>query len=55
LALIEAARGVATYLKNGGTLENAAAMANHVSTRTAQLDDRRCDQASLNEEERISI
>ncbi len=27
------------YLKNGGTLEKAAAMANHASTRTTQLCD----------------
>jgi integrase/recombinase XerC len=29
------------HLKNGGTLEKAAAMANHASTRTTQLYDRR--------------
>ena len=28
--------GIAAYLKNGGTLEKAAAMANHASTRTAR-------------------
>jgi len=28
------ATGITAYLKNGGTLENAAAMANHASTRT---------------------
>jgi integrase len=28
------ATGIAAYLKNGGTLEKAAAMANHSSTRT---------------------
>lgn len=27
------ATGIPAYLKNGGTLENAAAMANHASTR----------------------
>jgi site-specific recombinase XerD len=31
------ATGITAYLKNGGTLENAAAMANHASTRTTQL------------------
>jgi integrase len=31
------ATGITAYLKNGGSLENAAAMANHASTRTAQL------------------
>jgi hypothetical protein len=29
--------GITAYLKNGGTLEKAAAMANHASTRTTQL------------------
>jgi site-specific recombinase XerC len=31
------ATGITAYLKNGGTLEKAAAMANHASTRTPQL------------------
>ena len=35
------ATGITTYLKNGGTLDKAAAMANHASTRTTQLYDRR--------------
>src|SRR5262249_50262249 len=35
------ATGITAYLKNGGTLEKAAAMANHPSTRTTQLYDRR--------------
>ncbi len=43
------------YLKNGGTLEKAAAMANHASTRTTQLYDRRRDEVSLDEVERIAI
>ena len=37
------ATGITAYLNNGGTLERAAAMANHASTRTTQLYDRRCD------------
>ncbi|MCX2563678.1 tyrosine-type recombinase/integrase [Acetobacter thailandicus] len=49
------ATGVTTYLKNGGTLENAAAMANHSSTRTTQLYDRRRDDISLDEVERIRL
>jgi integrase len=49
------ATGITAYLKNGGTLENAAAMANHASTRTTQLYDRRRDEMSLDEVERISI
>jgi site-specific recombinase XerD len=49
------ATGITAYLKKGGTLENAAAMANHASTRTTQLYDRRRDELSLDEVERISI
>ena len=49
------ATGITAYLKNGGTLENAAAMANHASTRTTQLYDRRRDEISLNEVERIRV
>jgi len=49
------ATGITAYLKNGGTLENAAAMANHVSTRTTQLYDRRRDDISLDEVERIKV
>ena len=41
------ATGITAYLKNGGTLENAAAMANHASTRTTQLYDRRQDTVTL--------
>jgi integrase len=47
------ATGITAYLKNGGTLENAAAMANHASTRTTQLYDRRRDEISLDEVERV--
>lgn len=49
------ATGITVYLKNGGTLENAAAMANHASTRTTQLYDRRHDDISLDEVERIRV
>lgn len=49
------ATGITAYLKNGGTLENAAAMANHASTRTTQLYDRRRDAISLDEVERIRL
>ncbi|WP_242671691.1 tyrosine-type recombinase/integrase [Azotobacter chroococcum] len=49
------ATGITAYLKNGGTLENAAAMANHASTRTTQLYDRRRDEISLDEVERIRL
>jgi site-specific recombinase XerD len=49
------ATGITAYLKNGGTLEKAAAMANHASTRTTQLYDRRRDELTLDEVERIGI
>jgi integrase len=49
------ATGITAYLKNGGTLEKAAAMANHASTRTTQLYDRRRDEVGLDEVERIVI
>ncbi|GAA0574617.1 tyrosine-type recombinase/integrase [Craurococcus roseus] len=49
------ATGITAYLKNGGTLEKAAAMANHASTRTTQLYDRRPDEVTLDEVERVLI
>jgi integrase len=47
--------GITASLKNGGTSEKAAAMANHASTRTTQLSDRQRDEISLDEVERIGI
>jgi integrase len=49
------ATGIMAYLKNGGTLEKAAAMANHASTRTMQLYDPRRDELSVDKIERIVI
>jgi site-specific recombinase XerD len=49
------ATGITAYLKNGGTLQNAASMANHASTRTTQLYDRRHDEISQDEVERIRV
>lgn len=49
------ATGITAYLQNGGTLERAAAIANHASTRTTQLYDRGSNEVSLNEIERILI
>ena len=49
------ATGITAYLKNGGTLERAASMANHASTRTTQIYDRRNEELSLDEVERILI
>jgi hypothetical protein len=40
---------------NGGTLEKAQQLANHESTRTTKLYDRRDDRLSQDEAERISI
>jgi hypothetical protein len=47
--------GITAYLKNGGTLENAAALANHASTRTTQLYDRTRDECRFDEVERIVL
>jgi hypothetical protein len=44
-----AAAGITAYLKNGGTLEEDAAMAKNASARTTQLYDRRRDEVSLDE------
>lgn len=49
------ATGITEYLKNGGKLEIAQRMANHESARTTGLYDRRDDQVSLDEVERIVI
>ena len=47
------ATGITAYLENGGTLEMAQAMAAHESPRTTKLYDRRNQEASLDEVERI--
>lgn len=47
------ATGITVYLKNRGTLEQAAIMAGHQSTRTTQLYDRRLDEVTLDEVEKI--
>ena len=49
------ATGITEYLRNGGKLEIAQQMAKHESARTTGLYDRRNDQVSLDEEERILI
>jgi integrase len=46
---------ITAYLKNGGMLEKAAVIANHSSTRTTQLYDRRRDEVNLDEVERTVI
>ena len=49
------ATGITDYLKSDGTLENAQQMANHSSPRTTKLYDRRNEETSLDEYERIGI
>jgi site-specific recombinase XerD len=49
------ATGITAYLKNGGLLETAQQMAAHESPRTTGLYDRRSDDVSLDEIERIGI
>lgn len=49
------ATGITEYLRNGGKLEVAQQMANHESARTTGLYDRRSDQVTLDEVERILI
>lgn len=47
--------GITTYLRNGGTLEKAQYMAAHASSRTTSLYDRRLDEITLDDVERIAI
>jgi integrase/recombinase XerD len=49
------ATGITTYLQNKGTIENAQLIAAHESPRTTKLYDRRSDDISLDEIERIVI
>ncbi|NOT01210.1 MAG: tyrosine-type recombinase/integrase [Phycisphaerales bacterium] len=49
------ATGITTYLRNGGTLEKAQYMAGHESSRTTSLYDRRQDEITLDDVERIAI
>ena len=49
------ATGITAYLKNGGRLEVAQQIAAHESSRTTGLYDRRGDEVSLHEVERIVI
>ena len=49
------ATGITAYLKNHGKLETAQHIANHESPRTTKLYDRRQDEISLDEVERIAI
>jgi site-specific recombinase XerD len=49
------ATGITAYLLNGGTIENAQAIAAHESPRTTKLYDRTTDEITLDEVERIAI
>ena len=49
------ATAITTYLLNGGDVENARQMAAHQSSQTTRLYDRRGDQVTLDEIERIRI
>jgi site-specific recombinase XerD len=49
------ATGITAYLENGGTIENAQAIAAHESPRTTKLYDRTDDEITLDEVERILI
>jgi integrase/recombinase XerD len=47
--------GITNYLENGGQLEKAQFIAGHLDSRTTKLYDRRRDDISLDEIERISL
>ena len=49
------ATGITACLEGGGTLEKVRAMAAHESPRTTKLYDRRGDEMTLDEVERIAI
>jgi len=49
------ATGITAYLKNKGLLEHAQTIANHASPRTTKLYDRRSDEITLDEVEKIAI
>lgn len=49
------ATGITNYLQNGGSLENARAIAAHESSQTTRLYDRSGDELTLDEIERVRI
>lgn len=49
------ATGITTYMLNGGSLENAQAIAGHESPRTTKLYDRTNDEITVEEVERIRL
>lgn len=55
IAFFKGTGGITSYLKNGGTVENAQAITNHESPRTTKLYDRRSEDIFLDEVEPIGI
>jgi integrase/recombinase XerD len=49
------ATGITAYLKNGGTIDRAQKLAGHASSKTTALYDRRDDEISVEEVERIIL
>ena len=49
------AAGITAYLSNGGTIERAAKIAGHASTRTTQLYDQRPDSVTTDEINKIQF
>ena len=49
------ATGITAYLENGGSIENAQAIANHESPRTTKLYDRTNDRSRCDDVDRIII
>jgi integrase len=49
------ATGITVYLKHDGALEHAQQMAGHSSPRTTKLYDRRGDEVTLEEYEKVRI
>ena len=55
IAHIFRATGITAYLRNGGTLERAQAIAAHESSRTTKLYDRTADAVTVEDIEKIGI
>ena len=53
--VLNRATGITQYLLRGGKLEHAQHMAAHGSSRTTELYDRRTDEVTLDEVERIML